>query len=116
MKIAIVWASKDRSKFWNKILRDLIKKWHEIFPVNPKEKEIEWVKCYNSLIELPKDIEVINIVTPPSVTIKILENANELWMKNVRCQPWSSDEVVKKYLLDNDFKYIVDSCIMMSQS
>lgn len=114
MKIAIVGVSKDRSKFWNKILRDLIKKWHEIFPVNPKETEIEWIKCFNSLSELPIDIEVLNFVTPPKITLGLLEFANTLWLKNVWCQPGSSNEIVKKYLIDNDFKYIVDSCIMMS--
>lgn len=113
MKIAIAWASKDRSKYGNKILKDLLKKWHDIYPINPKESEIEWIKCFKDLSLLPKDIEVINIVTPPEVTIKILKGANELWFKNVWCQPWSTDDEVKKYLMDNGFKYIVDSCIMI---
>lgn len=113
MKIAIIWASKDRSKYWNIILRDLHKKWHEVFPVNPKEEEIEWIKCYISLNELPSTIEVLNFVTPPKATLTILKEANSLWLKNVRCQPWASDDEVKKYLEDNNFEYIVDSCIMI---
>lgn len=115
MKIAIIWASADRSKFGNKILRDLHSKWHEVYPVNPWKTEIEWVKCFANIWELPKGIEVINIVTPPKITIEVLREANSLGYKNVRCQPWSSNNDVKKYLEDNKFKYIVDSCIMMSQ-
>lgn len=114
MKIAIIGASKDRTKYWNIILRDLNKKWHEVFPVNPKEEEIEWLKCFNSLKELPESVEVLNIVTPPKVTLEVLKNANSLWFKNVRCQPWSSDDEVKKYLITNDFEYIIDACIMIS--
>ena len=113
MKIAIVWASNDRSKYWNKILRDLNSKGYKVFPVNPKEDLIEWIKCIPSLEKLPKDIEVINIVTPPAITLEILKKAESLWMKNVWCQPWSTDDICKEFLESKWFKYIADSCIMI---
>lgn len=114
MKIAIIGASADISKFGNKILRNLHKKWHYILPVNPKENEIEGIKCFNNIDNLPKDVEVLNFVTPPKITLEILKRANILGFKNVWCQPWSSDNEVKAYLEENGFKYIVDACIMMS--
>ncbi|EKE29634.1 MAG: hypothetical protein ACD_2C00131G0004 [uncultured bacterium (gcode 4)] len=113
MKIAIIWASKDRSKYWNKIVRDLIKKWHEVFPVNPREDELEGIKNYKSISELPEWIEVLNFVTPPEVTLEILNIAKGLGLKNVWCQPWASDDRVKDFLNENSFKFIIDSCIMI---
>ncbi|EKE28691.1 MAG: hypothetical protein ACD_3C00028G0005 [uncultured bacterium (gcode 4)] len=114
MKIAIIGASNNRGKFWNIILRDLLKKWHEVFPVNKNEEQIEWIVCYKTIANLPEWIEILNFVTPPEVTLEILKLANSNWMKNVWCQPWSSDEKVKSFLIENSFKYIIDSCIMIN--
>lgn len=113
MKIAVIWASADRNKYGNIILRDLIKKWHEAFPVNPKDDEIEWIKCYSSLAELPWDVEILNFVTPPSVTLNMLKGISKWLNYRIWCQPWASDDEVKKYLSDTTFEYLVDSCIMI---
>ncbi|EKE27050.1 MAG: hypothetical protein ACD_4C00073G0001 [uncultured bacterium (gcode 4)] len=115
MKIVLVGASNDRKKYWNIILRDLISKWHTVIPVNAKENEIEWIKCYRNISLIEELFDVINIVTPSEITLEILKQANELWYKKIWCQPWSSDNMVKKYLTDNDFDYIVDACIMMEK-
>ena len=89
-----------------------MKKWHEVYPVNPKEDKIEGLKCYRDISGLPDWIEVLNIVTTPKVTMEVLKAALSLWYLNVWCQPWASDEDIKKFLQENDFKFIVDSCIM----
>ncbi len=114
MKIAIVWASKDRSKYGNKILRDLVNKWHEVIAVNPKEIEIEGIRCINDIVSLPGDVEVINIVTPPWITIKVLEELDKIWLKNVWCQPGATDKTTIEFLKEKWFKYIANACIMLS--
>ncbi len=113
MNIALVWASNDKSKYGNKILHNLISKWHLVLPVNPKEDFIETIKCYKSLSEIKNKIDVINLVTPPKVTLEVLKEVLNLWIKKVWCQPGASDEKVIEFLKANEFDYIVDACIMI---
>lgn len=113
MNIALVWASNDTSKYWNKILHNLISKWHLVLPVNPKEEFIETIKCYKSLSDIKNKIDIINLVTPAKVTLEVLKEALNLWYKKVWCQPGASDEKVLEFLKENNFDYIIDACIMI---
>lgn len=113
MNIALVWASNDKEKYWNKILHNLLSKWHLIFPVNKKEDFIETLKCYKNLSEIRNKIDIVNIVTPPKVTLEVLKEALALNLKKVWIQPGASDEDVIKFLKENDFDYITDACIMI---
>ncbi|MDD2487538.1 MAG: CoA-binding protein [Candidatus Gracilibacteria bacterium] len=113
MKIVLVGASKNEDKFGNIIMKDLLYRGHTVIPVNPKENEIEGIKAYKDLGEIKEDFDIINIVTPPKVTLNILKQANMLGYKKVWCQPGSSNREVKDYLVKNGFDYIADACIMM---
>jgi len=117
-KIVLVGASNNPEKYWNKILKDLISKWYIVYPINPKEKEIEWIKVYKNLknfLSYNKDFDVINFVVRPQVVYKELkENLEKIKNKKIWCQPWASDDDVIRFLHENEFKdYIVNSCIML---
>lgn len=113
MKIAVIGASRDESKYGNKILKDLIKKGHFLYPVNPRETTIEDLLCFANLKDLPKDVEMITFVTPPTVTLAILQEASEFKHTKIWCQPGSSDEKVIEFLETNGFDYIANACVMM---
>lgn len=115
MNIVLIWASNNSEKFWNKILIDLISKWHTVFPINPKESEIEGIKIYKNIWEINKKYEIVNFVVKPKITNLILEkNLEILQNKKIWIQPWASNEKTKEILKNNWFKdYIVDSCIMI---
>lgn len=113
MNIAIVWASCNREKYGNKILHNLLAKWHLVFPVNPKEEFIETLKSYKNLSEIKNKIDIVNFVTPPNITLEILKEALILNLKKVWIQPWASDENVISFLKENNFDYMRDSCIMI---
>ncbi len=117
MKIVIIWASNDPEKYWNKIVKDLVGKWHNVIPVNPNEKEIEGLKTHKALSTVPKSFEVYNFVVPAKVTLQILKKYKDLLQtKKVWIQPWAEDEVVINFLKENDFSdYIVWSCIMVEK-
>lgn len=114
MKIIIIWASNDREKYGNKILRDLVKKWHIVIPVNPKEKEIEGIRAHRSLSDIKLDFDIVNFVVKPEITLQILEkNVEILKNKTIWCQPGASDSNVEEFLKNNFTNYITESCIMI---
>ena len=83
--IAILGASADRSKFGNKAVRAFRQQGYEVYPVNPKEMEIEGLACYRSIAELPVRPQRVSVYLSPSVLIKVLpdiaaKGCDELWL------------------------------------
>lgn len=117
MKIVLIGASNNPEKYGNKIMKNLLSKWHTVIPVNPKEKEIEWVKTHINLWFVKAKYDIVNFVVPPEVTLQILEKYYEVLKdKKIWCQPWASNEDVKSFLEHNGFKdFITDSCIMVEK-
>ena len=117
IKIVVIWASNNEEKFWNKIVKDLVKKWYNVFPVNPNEKIIEGIRTHKVLNTVPKTFNIINFVVPPKITLQILKKYTELLKnKKVWIQPWAEDDDVINYLEENNFSnYVTKSCIMIEK-
>ena len=84
---AVVGASRDRSKYGNKVLRAYLQKGMTVFPVNPTAGEVEGLKAYPNLTSLPQTVDGISIVTPPHVTEEAVEEACRLGIKHIWMQP-----------------------------
>tara|TARA_Y100001960_G_C14698771_1_gene840453 strand:+ start:1071 stop:1454 length:384 start_codon:yes stop_codon:yes gene_type:complete len=114
VKIALVGASNDKSKFGNRIYRDLKNKGYNVVPINPKDEKIEGDKAYTS-IEMMEDLpDIVNFVVPPPIAMKVAQNAVELGIEYLWFQPGSeSDEI--EYWLKNTYgiKYLINACIMV---
>ena len=65
--VAILGASKDRAKFGNKSLRAHVAAGYEVFPIHPKETEIEGLAAYGALADLPHAVERISVYLAPPV-------------------------------------------------
>ena len=84
---AVVGASTNRAKFGNKVLRCYQRNGFTVFPVNPREDEVEGLKAYASLSDLPEAVHGISIITPPAVTESVVAEAIELGIPFVWMQP-----------------------------
>src|SRR6185436_7281073 len=75
-RVAFVGATEDLGKFGGRCVRLLIDFGFkgEIYPVNPKRKEIFGLKCYPSLAELPQQPDHVGIVLPSASVIQALED------------------------------------------
>jgi len=101
MKIAIIGASKDRHKFSNAAVRAYKNKDHVVFPINPNYSEIEGLKCYSSLREVPLDIDIVSLYVPPEVGIKITEDILSSGVKKVILNPGTeSKDIIQKLKLN----------------
>lgn len=89
---AVVGASVDRSKFGNKILRCYLQHKKKVYPIHPKEKMIEGVPAFPSLSQLPEKVDRISVVTPPSITEQIVEEAAKVGVKFIWMQPGAESE------------------------
>ncbi len=63
--IALIGASPDPVKGGNLILKNLIYGFkHNIYPVNPRYREIEGLPCYPSILDVPDPVDLAIIFTP----------------------------------------------------
>ena len=96
MKIAIIGASNDQTKFGNKAVRAYAMMGHTVFPINPKEKEIEGIETYSSLLKIPYKLDCASLYLPPEVGIKLVGQMKKVVIKEVYINPGAeSDELIE---------------------
>ena len=79
--VAILGASQDRSKYGNKSVRAHAAQGYLVYPVNPKADEIEGLKAWPSLKELPPGpLDRVSVYLPPHIGLTLLEEIRD-------CQP-----------------------------
>jgi len=70
--VAVIGASNDRNKFSNKAVRAYAAQGWDVYPVNPKGGEIEGLKAYASVEDIPVKIDRVTMYLPPPLGIKAL--------------------------------------------
>lgn len=83
--VAVIGASADRSKFGNKAVRAYARQGFTVFPVNPKEAEIEGLPAFKSIADVPERPNLISVYLPPPVLLKVLpalaaKGCDEFWL------------------------------------
>lgn len=93
--VAILGASADRNKYGNKAVRAFARQGYTVYPVNPRETQIEGASAYRSILDVPARLDMVSVYLPPPVLLKVLpeiaqKGCDELWLN-----PGSeSDEVL----------------------
>ncbi len=71
--VAILGASADRSKYGNKSVRAHQRQGWTVYPVNPRGGEIEGLRVYRSLDEVPRPITRVSLYLPPEIGVAALD-------------------------------------------
>jgi len=111
---AIIGATQKKDKYGYKVLMDLRQKGYNAVPINPKYEEIDGLKCYPSLLDLDDRPDVVVVVTPPEVSLKIVDECDNLNLDKIWFQPGASDEEVIKACQDKMINKMADICIMQA--
>lgn len=95
--IAIVGASSDRSKYGNIAIHSYREAGYEVFPIHPKETEIEGLKVCKSVLEIPVPLDRVSVYLPPQTAKKVIEEIAKKGAKELFLNPGSeSDALVAK--------------------
>ncbi|TAQ86408.1 hypothetical protein B7494_g5259 [Chlorociboria aeruginascens] len=115
---AVVGASSDPTKFGHKIFTWYIQHGIAATPINPSAPsikaypawpaaEMETYPTLPNLGALPHPTETsVSIITPPKVTLKVLEEAKKLGIRGVWLQPGTFDDETLKFAF-NEFEAAV---------
>ncbi len=114
-RFAVVGATNKQHKFGYKIFKNLLSRGYEVYPVHPMIKEIDGVKCYPKLKDIPVKVDVVNIVVPHEVTEQIVKECKDLGITRVWIQPGAESVSAIKYCEENKIKVVYNVCIMKAQ-
>jgi predicted CoA-binding protein len=114
-RFAVVGATDNPQKYGNQIYHTLKRHGYEVYPVNPKLKELEGDRCYSSLTEIPVKVDVVDFVEPPEVTREMLKQCQELGLDRIWLQPGSESEAALAYCRENNLKVVHGVCVILSR-
>ena len=71
--VAVIGASNDRSKFGNRAVRAYLRQGYTVIPINPHENEVEGLKAYKSVLDVPGTIDMASFYVPPDVGEQVMD-------------------------------------------
>ena len=113
-KFAVVGATDNPQKYGNQIVKNLKSRGYEVYPVNPKLKELDGTRCYDSLANIPVKVDVVDFAVPPRVTEEILKECKDLGLSRIWLQPGSESEAAIAFCHKNSLKVVHGVCVMLS--
>ena len=83
--VAVVGASRDPAKYGNWILRNMLRLGYRgrVFPVNSHAREIEGLRSYPSVREIPGEVDIVVISVPAPLVTNIMRDCREKGVKGV---------------------------------
>jgi uncharacterized protein len=111
---AVAGASNDRDKYGNKVLRCYLQHQKTVYPVNPYEDQIEGLPCVKNLMNLPVAVKSLSIITPPLITLTLVNQAIEKGIQNIWMQPGAENQTAIDHALKNNINIIANGpCILV---
>lgn len=82
--IAVVGASRNTTKIGHETLKNILISDYvcDVYPVNPREKEILGVKCYKKVTQIPVDLDLVLISVPAKIVPQIMRDCVQKKVKN----------------------------------
>ncbi|MHC4879870.1 MAG: CoA-binding protein [Planctomycetota bacterium] len=114
--VAVVGASRDRSRFGSISLRAHLQQGYRVFPVNPNADEIEGLSAFPSLSDVPADhLNRITVYVPPEIGIDLLDEIANVDVDEVWFNPGSADSALRERAEELGLE-IIEACSIVDLS
>jgi predicted CoA-binding protein len=95
--VAIIGASNVHAKYGNKAVRAYLRQGWQVYPVNPNETEVEGLKAYSTVTDIPGDVDRASLYVPASVGVTLLDDIKRKGVRELYVNPGAeSDELLEK--------------------
>jgi len=71
--VAVIGASNTRSKYGNKAVRAFQQQGYVVVPINPHEREVEGLRAYPTVLDVPHDLDMATFYVPADVGLQVIE-------------------------------------------
>jgi predicted CoA-binding protein len=82
-RIAVAGVSREPQQPANAVYRKLRTSGYEVFPINPKTREVEGVPSYPDLGSLPQPIDGVIVATHPDVSVDLVRQCAENGVRRI---------------------------------
>lgn len=112
---AVAGASRDRSKYGNIVYRAIRKAGKTTYAINPNSPNIEGDLAYANIQLIPEHIQALSVVTPPQVSLVVVQDAIQSGVKAIWFQPGAENELASQLAREAGLDVIDDgSCILVA--
>ncbi len=110
--IAIIGASSDPNRDSYKVMKFLIERGYEVFPINPNElgNKILDLDCYSNIQEVTKKIDMVDIFRAQEFVMEITQDAISIGVKVIWTQEGIVDEQSSHFAKKAGITFIMDEC------
>jgi predicted CoA-binding protein len=92
--VAVVGASSDRRKFGNRALRAFRQQGYTVVPINPHETEVEGVRAYASVLDVPGAIDMASFYVPPEIGVQVIDEIARKGIAEVWLNPGAESDAL----------------------
>ncbi len=89
------------------------RKGYRVFPVNPHRDTVDGDPAYGSVADLPVAPDIIDLVVPAEVGVKVVRQALDVGYDRIWVQPGAESPELLTLLQESDAEYIAHACIMV---
>ncbi len=111
--IAVVGASSNKNKYGYKVFKTLLNLGYNVYPINPKIKELEGVKVYKKISDIEENIDAVSFIIPPEQADSVLEEVNNKGIKIVWFQPGAESYKLIRYCNTHKIDVIFHKCVLV---
>jgi uncharacterized protein len=87
--VAVIGATSDRSRSGNKAVRAFARQGYTVVPIHPRETEVEGLKTYASVLDVPGPIDMATMYLPPALGERVVEELAQKGVAEVWFNPGS---------------------------
>jgi len=92
--VAVIGASNAKEKFGNKAVRAYLRQGWTVYPVNPKEREVEGLQSYASITDIPGPVQRATLYLPAQIGLGVLESIKAKGVEELYVNPGAESEAL----------------------
>ena len=92
--VAIIGASRDRQKFGNRAVRAYAGAGYTVVPINPNEQDVEGLKTYASVTDVPGPIDMALFYVPPEIGEQVIADVARKQIPEVWLNPGAESDAL----------------------
>lgn len=110
-RIAMVGVSGNPTRASYRAMVHMLSKGYTVYPVNPRYEEILGVQCYESLLHIGKEIDIVDIFRKPETIMPLVDEAKQIGAKVFWMQIGVINEEAAEQARSAGMEVVMDRCV-----
>src|SRR3982750_2086904 len=92
--VAVIGASSNRNKFGNRAVRAFRQQGYTVVPINPNEPEVEGLRTYASVLDVPGTVDMASFYVPPEIGEQVIAEVAQKGIAEVWLNPGAESDAL----------------------